>query len=409
MDYSALPVAAATPEDFDPLERERLRQAVERYGGDRSLLGLSDDELEGALGLVCADEGRTVPTVAGLLLLGREAVLRRHLPTHEVAFQVLEGTDVRVNDFSRAPLLKTFARVEEQFRARVVEDEIEIDLFRVPVPNYDRRAFREAFINALVHRDYTSLGAIHVQWTAEGILISNPGGLVEGVTLDNLLVVAPRPRNPLLADAIKRLGLAERTGRGIDLIYQGLLRYGRPAPDYGRTTAHTVSVLLSGAAADMGLLRTIITEEKRLRHALPVESLIALGLLRQERRVDTPRLARQIQRDEDVARRLLERLVEAGLVQAHGVRKGRTYTLSPKLYQGMGETAAYVRQAGFDPIQQEQMVLQYVQSHGRITRKDAAALCQIGGFQAGRVLKKLVQDKKLVPQGKGRAVSYTLP
>ncbi len=316
MDYSALPVAAATPEDFDPLERERLRQAVERYGGDRSLLGLSDGELEGALGLVCADEGRTVPTVAGLLLLGREAVLRRHLPTHEVAFQVLEGTDVRVNDFSRAPLLKTFARVEEQFRARVVEDEIEIDLFRVPVPNYDRRAFREAFINALVHRDYTNLGAIHVQWTAEGILISNPGGLVEGVTLDNLLVVAPRPRNPLLADAIKRLGLAERTGRGIDLIYQGLLRYGRPAPDYGRTTAHTVSVLLSGAAADMGLLRTIITEEKRLRHALPVESLIALGLLRQERRVDTPRLARQIQRDEDVARRLLERLVEVGGIGA---------------------------------------------------------------------------------------------
>jgi ATP-dependent DNA helicase RecG len=34
-----------------------------------------------------------------------------------------------------------------------------------------------------------------------------------------LLVVEPRPRNPLLADAIKRIGLAERTGRGINLIY----------------------------------------------------------------------------------------------------------------------------------------------------------------------------------------------
>ena len=178
------------------------------------------------------------------------------------------------------------------------------------------------------------------------------------MTLDNLLVVAPRPRNPLLADAIKRIGLAERTGRGIDLIYQGLLRYGRPAPDYSRTTALTVTVLLSGAAADMGLLRTIIAEEKRLRHALPVESLIALGLLRQERRVDTTRLARHIQREEHAARHVLERLVETGLVQAHGVRKGRTYTLSPKIYQVMGETAGYVRQAGFDPIQQEQMVLQ---------------------------------------------------
>jgi ATP-dependent DNA helicase RecG len=144
-----------------PLRRRPLAaRIVGCCGGDRSLLGLSD-ELDGALGLVCFEEGRPRPTVAGLVLLGREAALRRHLPTHEVAFQVLDGTDVRVNDFYRAPLLKTFERIEEQFNARVVENEIEVDLFRVPVPNYDRRAFREALINALLHRDYTRLGAIH--------------------------------------------------------------------------------------------------------------------------------------------------------------------------------------------------------------------------------------------------------
>ena len=65
-------------------------------------------------------------------------------------------------------MLKTFERVEEQFNARVVENEIEVDLFRVPVPNYDRRAFREAFINALVHRDYTRLGAIHPSGLRKG-------------------------------------------------------------------------------------------------------------------------------------------------------------------------------------------------------------------------------------------------
>src|SRR5207247_6859486 len=119
LDYSALPVAAASPEDFDPLERERLRQSIDRYGGDRALLELADHEVDGALGLVRREEGRIVPTVTGLLLLGREAALRAHLPTHEVAFQVLDGTDVRVNDFYRTPLLKTFQRVEEQFLARV--------------------------------------------------------------------------------------------------------------------------------------------------------------------------------------------------------------------------------------------------------------------------------------------------
>ena len=409
LDYSALPVAAATIEDFDPLERERLRQCVERYGGDRSLIGLADEELVGALGLVRREEGRWVPTVAGLLILGREGALREHLPTHEVAFQVLEGTEVRFNEFRRTPLLKTFEWVEQQFQARVVENELQAGLFRVPVPNYDPRAFREAFVNSLIHRDYTRLGAVHVRWESDAIVISNSGGFVEGVTLDNLLVVEPRPRNPLLADAIKRIGLAERTGRGIDLIFQGLLRYGRPAPNYRRSDSKSVVVVLPGGEADLGTLQTIIEGENRLHHSLPVDSLIALSLLRQERRFDTARLATSIQKDEATARHVVERLVEAGLVEAHGVKKGRTYTLSPKVYQRIGSPADYVRQVGFDRIQQEQMVLRYARAHQRITRKDAASLCRISEDQASRILRKLSQENKLKQEGKGRGTIYVLP
>lgn len=224
LDYSAMPVIDTSPDDIDPLERERLRQMIERYGGDYSLIGLGDQELDGALGFVRRENGRKVLSVAGLLILGRHAVLRDKMPTHEVAFQALEGTQVKVNDFYRTPLLKTFERILEQFSARVDEEEVQEGLFRIPVPNYDRRAFREAFVNALIHRDYTRLGATHVRLESDGIAISNPGGFVEGVTLQNLLVVEPKPRNPLLADAVKRIGLAERTGRGVDLIFQGLLR-----------------------------------------------------------------------------------------------------------------------------------------------------------------------------------------
>jgi ATP-dependent DNA helicase RecG len=405
-DHSALPVPSASQQDFDPLERERLRQCIERYGRERSLIGLADNELDGALGLIRRDEGRIVPTVAGLLILGREAALREHLPTHEVAFQVLDGTQVRANDFYRTPLLKTFERVEEQFRVRVVENEIQVGLFRVPVPNYEPRAFREAVVNAFVHRDYTRLGAVHVRWEADAIVVSNPGGFVEGVTLENLLVVEPRPRNPSLADVVKRIGLAERTGRGIDLIYQGLLRYGRLAPDYRRSDSRSVVVVLPGGEADLGILRIVIDEENRLGHPLPVDSMIALVLLRHERRVDTNRLAHEIQRDEIAARKVLERLVEAGLVEAHGVKKGPTYTLSPKVYKALGQRADYVRQAGFDPIQQEQMVLQTARNHGRITRKDAVTLCRISEDQARRLLTKLYKESKLRRIGRGPATVY---
>ncbi|GJD17835.1 conserved hypothetical protein [Rivularia sp. IAM M-261] len=404
--YSSLPITGSSVADFDPLERERLRQLIERYGGDRTLLSLSDEELDGALGFVRSSDGKRVPTVTGLLILGRETALREHIPTHEVAFQVLEGTQVRVNDFYRTPMLKLFERVMQQFEVRVEEDEVQIGLFRVPVPNYDRRAFREAFVNSLIHRDYTRLGAVHVRWEDYGIFVSNPGGFVEGVTLDNLLVVEPRPRNPFLADAIKRIGLAERTGRGVDLIYQGLLRYGRSAPDYHRSDSYSVVIRLSGGEADLPLLRVVIEEENRRQSQLPVDSLIALAQLRQERRLDTNTLAQAIQRDEAIARSVLERLVEAGLVEAHGVKKGRTYTLSPRIYRELGQPADYVRQAGFDSIQQEQMVLNYVNTHGKITRQETMELCRISEDQATHLLRKLNSIKQLKLVGKGRSAHY---
>ncbi len=405
-DYSVLPVAGADVNVLDAAERHRLRQAIERYRGDRSLLGLDDAELDGALGLIRSEAGQHVPTVAGLLLIGRESAIREHIPTHEAAFQVLEGTDVRVNDFYRWPLVRLFERIEEQFHARVTERELQVGLFRVPVPNVEPRAFREAFINALTHRDYTRLGAVHVRWQTDTLSISSPGGFVEGVSLDNLLVVEPRPRNPLLADAFKRIGLAERTGRGVDLIYQGLLRYGRPAPSYARSDRSTVVVELNCSEADLNFLKLVLDQEQRLGSAMPVDTLLVLSELKVARRLDSSEIARLIQKDLTSARSVTERLVESGLIQAHGVRKGRTYTLSPGLYRELGQAAHYVRQAGFDPLQQEQMVLSYVDQHGLIRRQDVVDLCRLGPNQATRLLQRLVKAGKLVLRGQRKGAFY---
>jgi len=406
IDYSALAVAGAAEGDLDPLERERLRQTVERHGGDNALLGLTDVELDQALGLVRREGAGRIPTVAGLLLIGRETAIRKHLPTHEVAIQVLEGEGVRVNEFYRSPLLRTFERIQEQIFSRVTEQEIQVGLFRVPIPTVERRAFREALINALTHRDYTKLGAAHVRWQGEYLTVSNPGGFVEGVTLDNILVVEPKPRNPLMADAFKRIGLAERTGRGVDLIFRGLLRYGRPSPDYSGTDATTVVVRMSSGDADLPFLQMILEYEERLKHPLPIESLIIMSMLRIERRVDAGEAAAAIQKDPTAAREALERLVEAGLVTAHGVKKGRTYTMSAKAYRQLGRKADYVRLAGFDLLQQEELVLRYVNEHGEIRRRDVAELCMINSDQAKRLLERLVRSGRLKRTGLKRRAIY---
>lgn len=410
LDYSALPVPGARWDDLDPLEFERFRRFIResRGQGDASLVDLPDPELAKALGAVEANHDVSAVRVQGLLLFGREEALRRLLPSHEVAFQALSGQQVEVNDFFRWPLLRAMDEILARFRARNREQELIVGLLRIGVPDYPERAFREAVANALIHRDYTRLGAVHVQWHDDRVEISNPGGFPEGVRLDNLLVTPPRPRNPLLADAFKRAGIVERTARGIDTIFFEQLRNGRPAPSYERSNETAVVLVLPGGSANLAFAR-LVAEESEANRRLSLDDLLLLNHLWLDRRLTTADAARLIQKPEAEARARLQRLVEAGLVEARGERKGRTWHLSAAAYRRLGERAAYVRQRGFEPLQQEQMVLQYVQAHGRITRREAADLCQLSSLQARYLLSRLAERGRLALRGSRRGAFYTAP
>lgn len=408
LDYSALAVPEARWEDLDPLEFDRFRRSIRenRTLGDSSLLDLPNLELAKALGAVSANHTVSAVRVLGLLLFGTEEALRRFLPTHETAFQVLPGIEIEINEFHRWPLLRSMEEILRGFRARNREREILVGLLRIGVPDYSERAFREALANALIHRDYTRLGAVHVQWRSDQIEISNPGGFPEGVHLDNLLVTSPRPRNPLLADAFKRAGLVERTARGIDTIFYEQLRNGRPAPNYGRSTPTDVILILPGGQANLDFVR-LIAEEGLAGHPPTLDEMLLLNALWIERQIDTTQAARLLQKSEAEARSVLSRLVESGIAEARGDRRERVYHLSAAAYRGMGERAAYVRQRGFEPIQQEQMVLQYVQTHGSISRPEVAELCRLTDSQAYRLLRRLVEQNVLRPSGgKARSARY---
>jgi len=408
LDYSALIMADALWEDLDPLEFERFRRTIRenRGAGDATLLELPDRELAKALGAVVANHEVSQVRVLGLLLFGTEDALRRLLPTHEVGLQVMRGVEVAVNQFYRWPLLRVVDETLSRFRALNQETEYSAGMLRIGIPDYSERGFREAVANAMLHRDYARLGTVLIQWHGDRLEISNPGGFPEGVRLDNLLVTPPRPRNPLLADAFKRAGIVERTGRGIDIIYYEQLRNGRPAPSYERSTETGVMLVLPGGRANLDFVR-LMNEEAREGRLLTLDELLILNQLWLERNLNTPEASRLIQKPESDARAALQHLVEAGLVEARGERKGRTYQFSAETYDRMGLKSAYVRQRGFAPRQREQMILQWVDQYGSISRSEAVTLCKIGGGQASRLLHRLVQEGLLQPTARaGRAVRY---
>lgn len=89
--------------------------------------------------------------------------------------------------------------------------------------------------------------------------------------------------------------------------------------------------------------------------------------------------------------------------------KGRSWHLSAAVYRVLDAPAGYVRVHGFEPLQQEQMVLQHVDAHGQITRTEAANLCSLTPDQASRLLRRLAKERKLVLRGQRRGSEYIRP
>lgn len=408
VDWAGLHAGGAVWEDLDPLEFERLRRLAGTAGdrADHFLASLSDREIANALGLIRHD---AEITTGALLLFGRVDALRRFLPTHEAAFQVLRGLEVEVNDFLPYPLFRLAEEIFARFQARNREEELQFGLLRVAVSTYSETAFREALANALIHRDYTRRGAVHVQWTEEQLEISSPGGFPSGVRLDNLLVAPPHPRSPLLADAFKRTGLVERTGRGINRMFAEQLRFGRPAPDYGRSSDDQVVAVLPGGPANLSMTRWVLEQEKQQGAPLRLAELQVLAELVRERRATTIELAHLVQRTDAETRHLLTRMVERGWIEARGEGKGRSWHLSAAVYRMLEAPAGYIRVRGFEPLQQEQMILQYVDAHGHITRAQAADLCSLDSGQASRLLRRLAREGKLEQRGDRRGAVYVRP
>ena len=408
LDYSAQPLPGATLEDFDPNQRVRLRKIIQsRQGGEKTLLALPDDELDIALHFVTDVAGKYVPTVTGMLLIGKEDRIAELIPTARACFQVLEGTAIRINEDSTKCLLELFETYETYIKAWNPERETEYGLFRIPIPEFDWAAFREGLVNAFCHRDYTMLGAVRVLIDDEGMTISNPGGFIDGVNLKNLLTVEPHGRNPALADAMKRIGLAEKTGRGIDRIFEGSIVYGRPWTDYSESTSRNIKLFIQRAKADLPFAKFVADEQNRQGRSLSIYTLMILSVLYNEKRSTIDRIVEMTNLSENKVRSAMEIMVEYGLVEASGRGKNRSYILGKKIYRENDEAIQYVRQTDIDSIRYPELVMKLAHTqNGIISKQDVTELLNVTPTQAYTIIKKLQNEGKLERICSGKYAKY---
>jgi len=142
---------------------------------------------------------------------------------HTVKLAVFEGTTKVVfkdrREFSGS-LLKQLNEIYEFIdRYNRVRSEIN-GLRRIDKRDYPPEAVREALLNALVHKDYAFSDSTLISIFDDRIEFVSIGGLVRGITFDDMMLGISIARNKNLANVFYRLTLIEAYGTGMPKIMQ---------------------------------------------------------------------------------------------------------------------------------------------------------------------------------------------
>jgi len=348
-DYSAEVCAEATFADLDQNAVQEFRQRWQARSGSAALQALSDAQLLADAEL-CVDGG---VTNAALILLGTKAGLSKHLAQAEIIFEYRSGeaagpAQQRVNH--RQGFFAVYDQLWETINLRNDLQHFQSGLFLEPISTFNERVVREALLNAVCHRDYRLGGSVFIQQFPRRIELVSPGGLPDGVTLDNILE-SRSWRNRRVAETLEKCGLVERSGQGMNLIFERCIRESKPLPDFAGTDEHQVALTLHGEIQDPRFLQYLEQVGAERLATFGTDDFLLLDVLRRD--VPVP----------DQLKPRLAHLLDEGVIERIGRGRGVRYLLSRALYDRLGEKGVYTRQRGLDRETNKALLEQHIREN----------------------------------------------
>ena len=234
--FDAFPAQSATIDDLDlrRFEEEYLPLAV-----DAATLAANErciaERLAATKMIVSVDD--PTPTIGGILILGKRP--QDVLPGAYAQFLRIAGIEwsdpVVDEEVCNGSIMELVRRLDDKLIAhnRTTVDFMSGSL-ETRESTYPMAALQQLVRNAVMHRTYEGTNApIHVYWFDNRIEISNPGGPYGAVTVENFgQPGAVDYRNPIVAEAMRVLGLVQRFGLGIAGARRQLIDNGQPEPDF---------------------------------------------------------------------------------------------------------------------------------------------------------------------------------
>ena len=285
-------------------------------------------------------------------------------------------------------------------------NEISDGLFRKEIPAYDEAVVRELTCNALVHRPYTVRGDVFINIHPDRIEVVNPGALPLGVTPQNILHKTVK-RNEHFANLCYALQMMEREGSGYDKMYEVLLSNGKQIPIVEEGDDYVKAIVG----------RRIISQEaiKVIRYALQVTELrqkqiICLGLIAQHESISAAGLIKLLNlKNRDALSPWLDKLVDDGIVETSGRKKGKEYRVCSYILKESG----YKGQTSLkriEPYRLRELIIEDLKIYECASLRDIQQRIgdEISYQKLWKQLDNMIKEGILESTGKNRWTKYRL-
>lgn len=191
--------------------------------------------------------------------------------------------------------------------------------------------------------------------------------------------------------------MVERTGQGINLMFERAVRQSKPLPDFTGTVPHEVRLTLRGNVTNPAFLRFIERVGEETLASFETRDLLVLD---------------RLQREEGLPERLsprLPRLVQSGVVEAIGRGRGTRHLLSRRFYAAIGQRGAYTRRRGLDRQHNKELLIAHLRDAGAVGSPMSAlqqVLPTVSRDQLKRLLDELRREQRVRLVGERRGARW---
>ena len=275
---------------------------------------------------------------------------------------------------------KIFSKIRN-LKYRYINPEL-LSLMPEELDTYDPFIIREALNNAIAHQDYSCHGMINVIETEDRLLFSNLGSFIPDSIKSVLTTDAPEEkyRNKFLVGAMVELYMVDTIGSGIKRMFNLQRQRLFPMPDYDLSD-NKVKVTIVGRVLNNDYAMLLSKD-----HSLSLTDIEMLNRIQMQRSLS----------NEEIAYLRKHKLVEG--------KKNALY-ITKAIAGIIGKKAEYTRNKGLDENFYMEMILQLIDQHKQVSRKDVDELLLVKLPEAlsekqkitkiGHILAKLKKQGKI--------------